>query len=1122
MLVPLDNPGDEPIKRFIILSGPPIPSQEFNQFTDFCQLCPDDVKIIGASTGVVASYDPASNPRSHKQDNWGAFVVSSRFISPHIASETFRIASEVDPQATATTISNSIESLIAKFPHDIQKDYFQSDRVGLAKRQAPYDIEYKRPAFLFTQMPGMGANWQGETTSWPSQNLDVRFVEKLSAYSIHGLPIFGGSATTTWPPPNKEPDSWVMVGQNGTPTVASNLIAAMLVETDLKFSWGSSDGFETEQEKIVRVDAGSPEWEVIPEDLFTQPRRYHRFDNVSFDNIEIELIDDPSVAEAPLVPVDLSNDEAIWRTLNIFDSDTFLPNPPYQLTGGATGFLRPVRAHAALAGANVSRKSLLGAIESAVQSAKSRTTSSPECAAIVVSCRGRRALLGESAVQDEMNTLTTLLSDSRIFTVYGDGETCPTNNSINLHRNWTIATLLLCNDYCKDYEDAIRQKMHSLMHDHRVYQMLPAVDDEKDGHNPQSLKNFQTALKRNVRVRTGTANCVFRLLWPTKNRLRLGTLKLPSFGTLSEYVQNWIHLGNEDDQCSLVEYQVAKSALDGKFETSYYTKEEYFGNIKTHEFRPNKWTTANQEFQTIQFVIVSPIIFNGEFVGTLTLTVEDVSIPSEDDLKIADEIANVAAFSFHLIRLRNINKINERRHKEGEKLRRLLAVGTENMVKAKSLESLGKSVVNSVFSMLREKAHVHLLFANLEKNPTHLTCIATIGPNAVPKSEMDIILTSTNAADIGLSGWHFKSESDDVTLFVENVYDSDQIPPGSAYRSCFDDFERKIVTNFAIRLEANATILEAGKGEVEESSQPRRIGVLMVEAPHRVLDQAHKDVILQLARVCERHLVNIKRFERLKNYLKMLLREGIVEHAAHVWGPEIHESFPFGRRIISILFADVRGYTSMSEIIGERRMSQFLQAYYNMLAECIQKEGGAVDKLMGDGVMAIFGDADIAHIDNETTFEAQNIGERKLFRIAAENAVRAGLAIAERFNALKEEFLGKWRFERTEICLNHKFDIGVVVHTGKPMVGFFRSEAPNKSGHLTYTAVGRDVNITSRLCDKVDQNQICVSTSTYWYLKDSAEFEFAPDTTKIPPGHIKGIQSELEIFRVLRTRRPQS
>ena len=87
------------------------------------------------------------------------------------------------------------------------------------------------------------------------------------------------------------------------------------------------------------------------------------------------------------------------------------------------------------------------------------------------------------------------------------------------------------------------------------------------------------------------------------------------------------------------------------------------------------------------------------------------------------------------------------------------------------------------------------------------------------------------------------------------------------------------------------------------------------------------------------------------------------------------------RKVVTVLFADLAGFTSRSETLDPEDVRAFLLPYYDTLTSEIERHGGHVDRFLGDGVMALFG-APVAHEDDP------------------ERAVRAALRILERIPAL--------------------------------------------------------------------------------------------------------------------------
>ena len=136
------------------------------------------------------------------------------------------------------------------------------------------------------------------------------------------------------------------------------------------------------------------------------------------------------------------------------------------------------------------------------------------------------------------------------------------------------------------------------------------------------------------------------------------------------------------------------------------------------------------------------------------------------------------------------------------------------------------------------------------------------------------------------------------------------------------------------------------------------------------------------------------------------------------------------RRHITVLFSDIRGFTSISEQIGPEQVVSLLSDYLGQVTHIVFKHGGTIDKFIGDAVFAIFG-APKSHGDD------------------ALRAVKTGLEMIE----LVESLGPKW----TKI-IGKPLKVGVGINSGDAVVGSIGSEIRSE-----FTAIGDTVNLGSRL-----------------------------------------------------------
>ncbi len=137
---------------------------------------------------------------------------------------------------------------------------------------------------------------------------------------------------------------------------------------------------------------------------------------------------------------------------------------------------------------------------------------------------------------------------------------------------------------------------------------------------------------------------------------------------------------------------------------------------------------------------------------------------------------------------------------------------------------------------------------------------------------------------------------------------------------------------------------------------------------------------------------------------------------------------------VTVLFADIRNFTRISERLGAHQVVEMLNVYLSRVTEPILEQGGTVDKFIGDAVMAVF-------------------GSPVRMRDHARHAVRAALGMA----AIAREFR-VWMHERFADLDLPEFSIGVGLHTGDAVIGNIGS--PKRKD---FTAIGDTVNTASRL-----------------------------------------------------------
>ena len=189
-------------------------------------------------------------------------------------------------------------------------------------------------------------------------------------------------------------------------------------------------------------------------------------------------------------------------------------------------------------------------------------------------------------------------------------------------------------------------------------------------------------------------------------------------------------------------------------------------------------------------------------------------------------------------------------------------------------------------------------------------------------------------------------------------------------------------------------------------------------------------------------------------------------------------SLTTSRRLVTVLFSDIRGFTSISEKLEPEQVAEMLREYLSEMTEIVFKHGGTVDKYIGDCIMALY---NVPFEDPEHAIKA----------------VRTGLEFQERTIAVSQ---------RWEAKLGVAIRNGVGINTGEAVVGTLGSRQ-----RLEYTAIGDTINLGSRLesITKEYKSNIIISEFTYEHVKSHFITKELGDVT------VKGKTRPVKIYAVL-------
>lgn len=200
------------------------------------------------------------------------------------------------------------------------------------------------------------------------------------------------------------------------------------------------------------------------------------------------------------------------------------------------------------------------------------------------------------------------------------------------------------------------------------------------------------------------------------------------------------------------------------------------------------------------------------------------------------------------------------------------------------------------------------------------------------------------------------------------------------------------------------------------------------------------------------------------------------EVAAKLEAARTNKSVEGERRIVTILFCDVKGSTAMAERLDPEEWAEIMNTAFEFLIQPVYKYEGTVARLMGDAILAFFG-APLAHEDDP------------------QRAILAGLEILHGIDEYREKISRERGMD---------FAVRVGLNTGLVVVGNIGSDLK-----FEYTAMGDAINLASRMQTAAELNTILISENTHRLVAPLFEFE---DKGEI---EVKGKEKPVHVYRVL-------
>jgi len=183
---------------------------------------------------------------------------------------------------------------------------------------------------------------------------------------------------------------------------------------------------------------------------------------------------------------------------------------------------------------------------------------------------------------------------------------------------------------------------------------------------------------------------------------------------------------------------------------------------------------------------------------------------------------------------------------------------------------------------------------------------------------------------------------------------------------------------------------------------------------------------------------------------------------------------PDDRLLVSILYADIMGFSSLADILDPSQTRELLTVLWGSFDQIIKEYGGIIDKQLGDSLMVIWGAPDTLEDD-------------------AERAISASLEILKSINELKEKF-------------NHPaakaLRLRLGIHTGLALAGHIGVRGE-------YTVIGDTVNIARHLGERSEPGSLIISESTYQAIRGAFKVK------RMTPIQLEGTKQLVNIFQIL-------
>ena len=215
---------------------------------------------------------------------------------------------------------------------------------------------------------------------------------------------------------------------------------------------------------------------------------------------------------------------------------------------------------------------------------------------------------------------------------------------------------------------------------------------------------------------------------------------------------------------------------------------------------------------------------------------------------------------------------------------------------------------------------------------------------------------------------------------------------------------------------------------------------------------------------------DLSKINKVKSTFKKYVSKNIVDKLL-----ESEDSLNLGGKEseVTILFSDIRGFTSMSEKLNPTEIVKLLNKYFKSMIDVVFKYNGTLDKIVGDELMVLYGVP--LKADDDT-----------------HNAVKTAIKM----------FIALDKFNQKIVKEGYKpFKIGIGINKGKAVSGNIGSEQ-----QMNYTVIGDTINLGARLCSHAKSGEILISKSVKDAIGDKYNFN------SIPSIEVKGKENAIDVW----------